>query len=251
MKKIKHYCYVFALITGIAAQGQVGVGTATPHPSSILDLNASNKGLLLPRVALTSTSDITTVPNPAKGLLVYATQNSGTGITAIQRDTLYRFDGIRWRSLTTREKFISNEIPKIVAVGRKTTEEGCVGDTNGSFNLNERSSTLITATGAFTPPQTGYYMFSVGLIQLMNSNPSQNFNISPYIQAPNLATYSYTYRGTAGGARSQRASVLGVVYLTQGVPTQGFKWFFGSNTCPADGRIQGQEVIWEYLGNPL
>jgi len=251
MRKIKLHFFAMSFLSAIMTYSQVGIGTSAPHPSALLDLNASNKGLLLPRVALTSTSDITTVPNPAKGLLVYATQNSGTGITAIQRDTLYKFDGTSWKSLTTREKFISNEIPKIVAVGRKTTVEGCVGLTNGLFNLNQRSSTLITATGAFTAPQTGYYMFSVGLVQLMNSNPSQNFNISPYIQAPNLATYSYTYRGTAGTARSQRASVLGVVYLTQGVPTQGFKWFFGTNTCPADGRIQGQEVIWEYLGNPL
>jgi hypothetical protein len=249
MKKIKHYCYVFALITGIAAQGQVGVGTATPHPSSILDLNASNKGLLLPRVALTSTSDITTVPNPAKGLLVYATQNSGTGSTAIQKDTLYKFDGTQWKPLTTREKFISNELPKIVAVGRKTTIEGCVNKTDGPFNLDERSSSLITTTGAFTAPQAGYYMFSVRLVQLMAPSPSQPFNVSPYIQAPDLVTYSYLYRGS--GVSAQPASVLGVIYLTQGHTTQGFKWFFGTNTCTAEGRIQGQEVTWKYLGNPL
>jgi len=249
MRQIKLHFYAIAFMAGIAIQGQVGIGTASPYPSSMLDLSASNKGLLLPRAALTSTSDIITVPKPAKGLLVYATQNAGSGITAIQGNTLYKFDGIKWKALTTREKFISNEIPKIVAVGRKTTEEGCVGATSGMFNLNQRSSTLITATGAFTAPQTGYYMYSVRLVQLMAPSPSQPFNASPYIQAQNLATYSYLYRGS--GLSAQPASVLGVIYLTQGQSTLGFRWVFGTNTCTADGRIQRQEVTWEYLGNPL
>ncbi|SEW09738.1 hypothetical protein SAMN05421841_1013 [Chryseobacterium wanjuense] len=248
MRKITLHFFC-ACIAGITIHGQVGVGTSNPHPSALLDLDASNKGLLLPRIALLSTTDIATIPNPAKGLMVYAVQNSGTGITAIQKDTLYKFDGTQWKALTTREKFISNEIPRIVAVGRKTTVETCVGVTNGVFNLNQRSSTLITAAGGFTAPQAGYYMFSVKIVQLMAPSPSQPFNVSPYIQAPNLATYSYLYRGS--GVSAQPASVLGVIHLTQGQVTQGFKWFFGTNTCTAEGRIQGQEVTWEYLGNPL
>lgn len=247
--KIQLLFYV-AMLLGITVQAQVGINTATPHPSALLDLNSLNKGLLLPRVALTSTTDITTVPNPAKGLMVYATQDSGTGITAIQRDTLYKFDGTIWKALTTREKFISNEIPRIVAVGRKTTVEGCVGITTAPFNLNQRSNTaLITTTGGFTAPQPGYYMFSVKMTQLMYPAPGQVFDQSPYIHAPNLATYSYLYRGA--GIGNQRASILGVIYLAQGATTQGFRWNLGNNTCPSDGRILEQEVIWEYLGNPL
>ncbi|MDR6369180.1 hypothetical protein J2795_000583 [Chryseobacterium bernardetii] len=55
----------------ITPTGNVGVGTNTPDSSALLDLNTSNKGLLLPRVSLSSTSDTTTVPSPATGLLVY------------------------------------------------------------------------------------------------------------------------------------------------------------------------------------
>ena len=251
MRKIKLYFYAVVFIAGTTVHGQVGIGTASPYPSAVVDLNASNKGLLLPRVALTSTSDITTVPNPAKGLLVYATQNSGTGITAIQRDTLYRFDGTRWKAFTTREKFISNELPKIVAVGRKTTNtEGCNGLTSGSFALNYRSNpALISAAGAFTAPQDGYYMFSVRMVQFMPPAPSQGFDDAPYMKAQDLATFTFKYRGSA--LSTQRASVLGTVYLTSGQLTAGFQWFLGQNTCGTTGRIQEQEVIWEYLGNPL
>lgn len=45
---------------------QVGIGTNTPNPGSILDLTATNKGLLLPRVAATSA-----IPVPVNGLIAY------------------------------------------------------------------------------------------------------------------------------------------------------------------------------------
>lgn len=50
---------------------QVGIGTTNPDSSSILDLKSSNSGLLIPRINLKSTTDITTIPNPADALLVY------------------------------------------------------------------------------------------------------------------------------------------------------------------------------------
>ncbi len=50
---------------------QVGIGTTNPNPSSALDINSSNSGLLIPRISLTSTTDVTTIPNPETSLLVY------------------------------------------------------------------------------------------------------------------------------------------------------------------------------------
>lgn len=52
---------------------QVGIGTNTPNPSAALDVSSTNKGFLLPRVALTSAQDLTTVPNPVQGLMIYNT----------------------------------------------------------------------------------------------------------------------------------------------------------------------------------
>lgn len=45
-------------------------------PSAGLDISFSNKGLLIPRVALTSSTDATTISSPATSLIVY---NDGTG----------------------------------------------------------------------------------------------------------------------------------------------------------------------------
>jgi hypothetical protein len=56
----------------------VGINTITPDPSAALDIQSSNKGLLVPRVALTSLTDKTTILNPANALLVY---NTNTGFS--------------------------------------------------------------------------------------------------------------------------------------------------------------------------
>lgn len=57
----------------------VGINTtgANPNASAMLDIESSNKGLLIPRIALTSTSDATTIPSPATSLLVYNTTTTG------------------------------------------------------------------------------------------------------------------------------------------------------------------------------
>lgn len=51
----------------------VNTSGATAHASAILDVSSTNKGMLVPRVALTGTSDITTIASPAPSLLIYNT----------------------------------------------------------------------------------------------------------------------------------------------------------------------------------
>ncbi|WP_374543044.1 hypothetical protein [Flavobacterium sp.] len=64
MKKI---ITIFAIFASSIAFSQVGIGTTSPHSSSILDLTATNKALLLPRVA--NSNNIAT---PVNGMMIYA-----------------------------------------------------------------------------------------------------------------------------------------------------------------------------------
>ena len=63
-----------------AAQNNVGIGTNTPAASAILELQATNKGLLIPR------TDTALVLVPATGLLIYETADN----------KFYYFDGTFW-----------------------------------------------------------------------------------------------------------------------------------------------------------
>jgi hypothetical protein len=65
------------------AQQNVGIGTTTPNNSAILDLTATNKGLLVPRM---TTAQRIAIVAPATGLLVYDTNFN----------QFWYFDGTIW-----------------------------------------------------------------------------------------------------------------------------------------------------------
>ncbi len=63
----------FHLNTAVQAQGNVGIGTNTPHPSAMLDIVASDKGIYTPRL---TTVQINAIISPQNGLLVYNTNQN-------------------------------------------------------------------------------------------------------------------------------------------------------------------------------
>ncbi|MBI4648013.1 MAG: hypothetical protein HY738_15865 [Bacteroidia bacterium] len=82
-------CFII-LITGYAsAQQNVGIGTATPDSSAILDLTSGNKGLLIPRVTLNNASLAAPVTNPAQGLLIY-------NIDGSEPHGFWFWNGVQW-----------------------------------------------------------------------------------------------------------------------------------------------------------
>lgn len=68
---MKPHFIIIALLAFITANAQVGIGTTTPDASAILEVKSTSKGVILPKVSLLGVSDITTIPNPTAGLLVY------------------------------------------------------------------------------------------------------------------------------------------------------------------------------------
>ncbi len=71
------YSGTTAPANGAIIEGQLGVGTASPDSKALLDLTATDKGVLLPRVALVSTTNPISGAKP-DGLMVYNTSTSGT-----------------------------------------------------------------------------------------------------------------------------------------------------------------------------
>jgi hypothetical protein len=81
----------------IDANGNVGIGTTAPHSAAILELQATNKGFLPTRVALTSaTSWSPLVGTSVDGMLVYNTATAGTGQDRVSPGYYYWRAG-RWR----------------------------------------------------------------------------------------------------------------------------------------------------------
>ena len=66
----------------------VGIGTTSPNPSALLDLTATDKGLLIPRL---TASQRCAINNPANGLMVYDLDSLSLFV--------YSGNPLRWKSL--------------------------------------------------------------------------------------------------------------------------------------------------------
>lgn len=86
-----HFMFVSLIAVTAAAQQNVGIGTASPHPSAKLEVQSSNQGLLIPRLTLEQRNSIA---SPAAGLQIYNTTDN----------SLDFFDGTNWlRSFGIKE----------------------------------------------------------------------------------------------------------------------------------------------------
>src|SRR6187455_143178 len=127
MKKvlILPFCITVLLSTAVNAQntfpanGAVGIGTTTPHVSSLLEIKSTTKGLLISRMTKTQRDAITT---PATGLMIYQT-NSTQGF--------YYYDATKWVSVSPKA---SNQSLSNLAVVTAVNAHLLPG-TSGTINL--------------------------------------------------------------------------------------------------------------------
>ena len=107
--------------------GTLVIGTTTPDPSAQLDVSATNKGFLPPRMTASQRNNI---PSPAAGLMVY--QTDGTS-------GLYYYNGSAWI-------YIINSTTNVVSVVNGGT--GTTTSTGtGSVVLNTSPSLITPALG--------------------------------------------------------------------------------------------------------
>ena len=129
---------ILFLFTCLNVQAQTGIGTTTPNASAKLDVYATNKGFLPPRVTLTSISDATTITSPAEGLLVY-----NLGSVGLQAGYYY-WNGANWATIATAS-----------SAGNGVTASDMVKLYDGVGN-----AATINSTGAsFSVTTSGKYLF--------------------------------------------------------------------------------------------
>ena len=132
---------IFFLFLSSSIFAQTGIGTTTPHASAKLDVSATNKGFLPPRVTLTAATDAVTIPSPAEGLLVY-----NLGSVGLQAGYYY-WNGVNWATIAT-----GTTAGNAVVAGDLVKLYGEV--------YSVASNKLSNASGfSFTVPVSGRYLF--------------------------------------------------------------------------------------------
>ena len=97
-----NYANATAPLNGIIVEGNVGIGTSVPNASALLEMNAADKGLLVPRIPLMATNNASPITTPANALLVFNTVTAGVGVTAVFPG-FYYWDGTQWIRLITSD----------------------------------------------------------------------------------------------------------------------------------------------------
>lgn len=96
MKKIILLMLVLPLSAHVFAQtGSIGINTPNPNSNAALDIVSANKGLLPPRVALTSTNSPAPLGAHVTGMVVYNMAIAGTSPNNVIPG-LYYNDGTQW-----------------------------------------------------------------------------------------------------------------------------------------------------------
>jgi hypothetical protein len=96
-------CFLLNVNSGGVLYSQVSINTtgAEGNASAMLDVSASNKGLLIPRVSLTSATDILTIASPSVSLLIYNTSTAGSYPGNVVPG-FYYWGGFSWISLSSQ-----------------------------------------------------------------------------------------------------------------------------------------------------
>lgn len=75
----KLYLLTAAVCCTILSKAQVAINFtgALPAASAMLDVSSTSRGILIPQISIDSLKDVTSVPSPANGLIVYNTTQPG------------------------------------------------------------------------------------------------------------------------------------------------------------------------------
>lgn len=163
--------------------GQVGIHTDTPDNSSALEISATNRGLLIPRVTLTSSlSNPSPVTAPAVGLMVF---NSGPN----QAVGFYYWSGTAWVQIGSGGSGGGNDwtltgnagtFPGTNFIGTTDNNHFLVYTNNTERMRFENDGQVII--GGTVPQSTSHVMTVYG-------NSTQNFAVATY--SPTVGFYNF------------------------------------------------------------
>ncbi len=140
-EEMRKYLCLLSLIVSSQLFAQTGIGTTTPNASAKLDVYATNKGFLPPRVTLTNATDASTIASPAEGLLVY-----NLGSVGLQAGYYY-WNGASWATIATAS-----------SAGNGVTSSDMV-KLYGEVYSNALGKIAHANGYSFTVPVSGRYLF--------------------------------------------------------------------------------------------
>jgi hypothetical protein len=175
---MKKLLFTFAIASAFSLNAQVGIGTNTPHTSSMLEVQATDKGILFPRM---TSAQRTSIASPASGLYVFDTNTK----------SLWYYNGAMW----------INTIAEATFGDMKSGFQSA--DHSGWIKLDGRAISTLTANQQAVAVSLG---FTMNLPDATTAYPVQNTGTLGAVVGSNTTTLTQanlpnvSFTGTAANA---------------------------------------------------
>ncbi len=236
------YMLNMAMVFGFMQESfaQVGVNTGgIIETGAAFEVRSTDKGILLPRVTLTGSDDVTTItPAPTTGLFVYNTTKAGSGSTMVEPG-FYYYDGGAWRRLFNEGYTLKYD---------QTAEVRATSNPCNCYSTNYVDITGLDS-GVLTLPFSGTYQIitkaymAAGDNLMSNSDGAAQGSISLWMDTNNSGTFTKISEQYVTSS-SKRINSSNYNYLAQAATIVHNVELDANNTYTF--KVRGRE--W-YLGN--
>lgn len=182
------FAFVAAILVSLQAVSQnIGFGTNTPHPSALLDVSSTSKGVLLPRM---TSEQRAAIVNPAKGLMVFDSTTNN----------FWFYNGRAWRELLYNNNVrFGFDIPQVSTLALSY---------NASFTTNynlDTTAVVLTSPTTLSITRAGLYRF--GLLGYRHDEVSGSATAPRATLELSLVVNSKKYTMIAGDAQTTPGSI--------------------------------------------
>ncbi|MHA8076291.1 hypothetical protein [Aquirufa sp. TARAVU-A1A] len=232
---MKHLFFLIFLLSAIKTMAQTGIGTTSPDASAKLEVNASNKGFLPPRVTLTSQTDNSTIPNPATGLLVYNTGNNPNLVAGY-----YYWNGSNWATIATATG--SGVYSSYMRGSRSAAQTtGLASGNNVVFtqvdNVAGQDISLNTSTGQITLAAGRTYRLMAQVPNFQTSSAETRLQLGWYNESTSsyIGSSTSAYPPTSGASYGATGGMAEAIITTSATTVVSYRVLQQSNTNQLGG----------------
>jgi hypothetical protein len=207
MRKI----YFTLLFIGFVASAQTGIGTTTPNASAKLEIAATDKGLLIPRMTKTQREAIT-LSSAANGLMVYQTDDlAGFYVNTSTTTT------VAWTRVNSNWTRSGNDIS--YTSGNVSTTGNLTGGNTSTSTISGFGANVATISGAYsiTASDNGKIIQSTSASALTVTIPAglpTGFNCTIVQMGAGQITFSGTYFNRGGFTKTaSQYAVVSIMHL--------------------------------------
>lgn len=211
MKKKLHNNAVFCLLSLLTfssvTHAQVKIGTTapvTPHADAMLEVESTNKGLLIPRVSLTSTTVAAPLANHVAGMNIY-----NVASVADVTPGYYYNNGVKWIKLADQATILPEPwFDQATGAGATANTQNIYQMGNVGIGTSGTPQAKLVVNGAAIN-NGAYNAATATTIDFANSNLAYT-SASPgaftLINLKNGGTYTLAVQGTTAGTASFTAA---------------------------------------------